>query len=192
MSDSLNLPSPVIDPSQFCFDAAEPRLTAIVGRTVFAANDVVSAWAMLYAAISGHSLPFVGALFDRWARETVQREGIARLARDFLQKLPHELEQVEALLVTAEDLARARDLLVGQPWSLCDLDERAAAPRADVVLEREAQFEWLLSSLQDLQKQILRVAAEFRISRDVEKVRLLNGSAVLAAELRFRRKTAKP
>jgi hypothetical protein len=163
---------------------------------VVAANGIVSAWALLYAVISGHSLPFVASLFDKWAREDVQRDRILKLARDFLQKLPRELEHVESLSAVAESLARERDLLVSQPWSLGHLDEPVGddwTPKVqgDVVMEREAQFEALLASLNQLHGEILRTVEEFRRSRDVEKVRLLNRSAVLAAEYKFGRKTAR-
>ncbi len=152
---------------------------------------------MLYAAMSGHSLAFAGSLFDKWARESLQRERVAVLARAFLQKLPRELEQVETLLATAEDLARERDLLVSQPWSLGNLDERSAQAwsptmRSDIAIEREAQFDWLLSGLQRLHVEILQVVDAFKQSRDIEKVRVLNRSAVLAAEFKFGKKAARP
>ena len=152
---------------------------------------------MLYAAISGHSLPYVASLFDKWARENVQRERTGKVAREFLQKLPHELEHVESLLAEAEALGRQRDLLVSQPWSLGHLDEPVGdnwAPivQADTAMEREAEFETLLGSLNQLHVDILRTVEAFRRSRDVEKVRVLNRSAVLAAEFKFGRKAAKP
>jgi hypothetical protein len=186
--------SPAPIPLQTADDA---QLTALVGHTVIAANGIVSAWARLYAVISGHSLPFVASLFDKWARDDVQRERTAKLTREFLQKLPRELEHMEILLAEAEALARDRDLLVGQPWSLGYLDEPAGdngAPRvqADAAMEREAQFESLLASLNQLHVEILRTVEAFRLSRDVEKVRVLNRSAVLAAEFKFGRKAARP
>jgi hypothetical protein len=175
----------------------DAQLTSLVGHTVIEANGIVSAWAMLYAVISGHSLPFVASLFDKWARESLQRERTAKLTREFLQKLPRELEHVEILLAEAEALGRQRDLLVGQPWSLGYLDEPvrdggAPAMHADATMEREAQFESLLASLNQLHDEILRTVEDFRRSRDVEKVRVLNRSAVLAAEFKFGRKAARP
>lgn len=166
--------------------------TALVGQTVLAANELVSAWAMLYAAISGHSLPYVGSSFDKWARESVQREHVSELAGQFLGKLPRELEQVETLLERAEELAHERDLLVSQPWSISQLHEmRPAQPvdasghlpvRQEFLLEHIAQFEMLFESLERLHGDVMALAAEFNQSRDVEKVRVLNRSAVLAAE----------
>ncbi len=193
MSDALNISPAASGANAFPVAAIEGQLTSLVGRTVIAANETVSAWAMLYAAVSGHSLPFVGSLFDKWAREAVQRERIARIARENLQKLPRELAQVEGLLATAEDLARERDLLVSQPWSIGNLNERMSdvwspALRGDAAVEREAQFEWLLANLQRLHGDIMQVVEEFRASRDVEKVRVLNRSAVLAAEFKFGKK----
>jgi hypothetical protein len=175
----------------------DAQLTVLVGHTVIAANSIVSAWAMLYAVISGHSLPFTASLFDKWARENVQRERTAKLTREFLQKLPRELEHVESLLAEAESLGRERDLLVGQPWSLGYLNEPAGyggAPmvQPDVAMEREAQFESLLASLNRLHAEILRTVDEFRQSRDVEKVRVLNRSAVLATEFKFGSKAGRP
>jgi hypothetical protein len=184
-------------PEGIPIDTGDAQLTLLVGHTVIAANGIVSAWAMLYAVISGHSLPFVASLFDKWARENVQRERTAKLAREFLLKLPRELEHVEALLAGAEALARERELLVSQPWSLGYLDVPAGdhgvpMVRNDLALEREAQFESLLSSLHLLHAEILRTVEDFRQSRDVEKVRVLNRSAVLAAEFKFGRKAARP
>ena len=177
--------------------AADAQLTSLVGHTVIAANGIVSAWAQLYAAISGHSLPFVASLFDKWARENVQRERTSKLAHEFLQKLPRELEHVESLLAEAEALGRERDLLVGQPWSLGRLDEHAGEGvtplvQSDVALEREAQFASLLESLHHLHDELLRTVEDFKRSRDVEKIRVLNRSAVVAAEFKFGRKTARP
>ena len=177
--------------------AADAQLTSLVGHTVIAANGIVSAWAQLYAAISGHSLPFVASLFDKWARENVQRERTSKLARDFLQKLPRELEHVESLLAEAEALGRERDLLVGQPWSLGRLDEPAGEGvtplvQSDVALEREVQFASLLESLHNLHDELLRTVEDFKRSRDVEKIRVLNRSAVVTAEFKFGRKTARP
>jgi hypothetical protein len=178
-------------------EAHAAQLTSLVGRTVIAANGIVSAWAILYATISGHSLPFVASLFDKWARENVQRERTAKLAREFLQKLPRELEHVENLLAEAETLARERELLVGQPWSLGYLDDLGAdalAPvvQGDVAMEREAQFESLFAGLSQLHVEILKTVEAFKLSRDVEKVRVLNRSAILAAEFKFGRKAARP
>ena len=175
----------------------DAQLTSLVGHTVIAANGLVSAWAMLYAVISGHSLPFVASLFDKWARENVQRERTAKMARDYLQKLPHELEHVETLLAAAEALGRERELLVGQPWSLGYLDAPlgghwAPTMQGDAEVEREAQFETLLSSLNQLHSEILRTVEAFKQSRDVEKIRVLNHSSVLAAEYKFGRKAARP
>jgi RNase P protein component len=189
MGEVLSLSS-AVEPSHVPVEGIYAPLTSLVGRTVIAANDIVSAWAMLYASLSGHSLPFVASLFDKWAREALQRDRIARIARDYLQKLPRELEQVESLLVTAEELTRERDLLVSHPWSIGHLNERmtdvlSPALRDDAAVEREAQFELLLTFLQRLRGDIMRVEQEFRASRDVEKVRVLNRSAVLAAELKF-------
>jgi hypothetical protein len=179
----------------FALGGSDAQLTSLVGHTVIAANGIVSAWAMLYAVISGHSLPFVASLFDKWARESLQRERAAKLAREFLHNLPRELELVESLLTEAEGLARERELLVGQPWSLGHLDEpvgdnRAPTVQSDVVLEREAQFETLLASLNQLHLDILRTVESFRRSPELEKVRVLNRSAVLAAEFKFGRKAA--
>lgn len=181
--------------------SAEP-FAVLVGQTVVAANDLVGAWAMLYATISGHSLPYVGSLFDRWAREAVQRRHLADLAREFLGKLPHEREQVEALLERAEALAHERDLLVGQPWSIGHLhslpfSQEAATPASfaaqeEIVLEQAAQFEVLLSGLRELQADVVALTQRFAQSRDVEKARVLNRSSVLAAELKFGRKAARP
>lgn len=173
----------------------DEHLASLVGRTVIAANGIVSAWAMLYAVISGHSLPFVASIFDKWAREDVQRERTDKLAREFLQKLPRELEQVESLLIEAESLARERDLLVSQPWSLGHMEDPVGdnwvpTVSGDVVVEREAQFEALLGHLHQMRAEILRTVETFRHSRDVEKVRVLHRSAVLAAEYKFGRKTA--
>jgi hypothetical protein len=175
----------------------DAQLTSLVGRTVIAANGIVSAWAMLYAVISGHSLPFAASLFDKWARENVQRDRTAKLAREFFKNLPHELEHVESLLAEAEVLARERELLVGQPWSLGAMDEPvgdswAPVAQGDIAMEREAQFESLLASLNQLHVEILRTVEDFRRSRDVEKIRVLNRSAVLAAEFKFGRKAARP
>jgi hypothetical protein len=181
----------------FPVETGDGPLTSLVGRTVIAANRLVTAWAMLYSSISGHSLPYVASLFDKWARESLQRERTAKLAHEFLQKLPRELEHVEALLAEAEELAHERELLVGQPWSLGFLDEPVGGSfvplmRGDVAMEREAQFESVLANLNELQAEIVRTVEDFRRSRDVEKVRVLNRSAVLAAEFKFGRKTAKP
>ncbi len=181
----------------FPLAGVDAQLTALVGRTVIAANGIVSAWAMLYAVISGHSLPFAASLFDKWAREAVQRERTAKLAREFLEKLPRELEHVENLLSEAEILARERELLVAQPWSLGYIGEAADDPwspmvQGDVAMEREAQFELLLANLNELHVEILRTAEAFKRSRDIEKVRVLNRSAVLAAEFKFGRKAARP
>jgi len=188
VSEALLLSPPAGIPNPFPVEGIEGHLTSLVGRTVIAANDIVSAWAMLYVAVSGHSLPFVGSLFDKWAREAVQRDRIARIARENLQRLPGELAQVEGLLSRAEELAKERDLLVSQPWSIGHLNERMPELRGDVAIEREAQFAWLLANLQQLYGDILQVAAAFRASRDVEKVRVRNRSAVLAAEFKFGRK----
>jgi hypothetical protein len=195
-NEPLNAPAPggsdaaPHDPEQF-----DNQLASLVGRTVIAANGIVGAWAMLYAVISGHSLPFVASIFDKWAREDVQRERTDKLAREFLQMLPRELEHVESLLIGAESLARERDLLVSQPWSLGHMDEPVGdnwvpTVSGDVVIEREAQFEALLAHLHQLRAEILRTVETFRRSRDVEKVRVLHRSAVLAAEYKFGRKTA--
>ena len=189
---SSNTLSPAFSPL-----AADAQLTSLVGHTVIAANGLVSAWAQLYAAISGHSLPFVASLFDKWARENVQRERTSKLAREFLQKLPRELEYVESLLTEAEALGRERDLLVSQPWSLGRLDEPAgegAIPvvQSDVAIEREVQFAALLSGLHNLHAELLRTVEDFKRSRDLEKIRVLNRSAVVAAEFKFGRKTARP
>jgi hypothetical protein len=178
-------------------EESDAQLTSLVGHTVIAANGLVGAWAMLYAAVSGHSLPFVASLFDKWARENVQRERTAKLARDFLKKLPRELGHVESLLAEAEALARERELLVSQPWSLGYLDvpvgeNWAPMVQGDVAMEREAQFESLLANLHRLHVEILRTVEDFMRSRDVEKVRVLNRSAVLAAEFKFGRKTTRP
>lgn len=183
------------------YDGAEP-FAALVGRTVVTANDLVSAWAMLYATISGHSLPYVGSLFDKWARESVQRRHLAEMARDFLGKLPHELEQVDAVLERAEELAHERDMLVGQPWSIGHLHVLAGAGQEigaghfalqeEVVLEQSAQFELLLAALRALRADVMELVQDFAQSRDVEKARVLNRSAVLAAELKFGRKAARP
>ena len=183
-------------------NGAAAQFTALVGQTVVAANDLVGAWAMLYAAISGHSLSFVGSLFDKWARESVQRERISKLAREFLAKLPRELEQVETLLVAAEELAHERDMLVNQPWSISYLDEprlstpmvdlRRMATRADIALERVGQFEALLEALRRLHENVIEVVEAFTLSRDVEKARVLNHSAVLAAEMKFGKKSIRP
>lgn len=174
----------------------DEHLTALVGHTVIAANAVVGAWAALYAGISGHTLAYTAALFDRWAREDVQRARVATLARDFLQKLPRELGRVETLLSAAEGLAHERDLLVGQPWSLGQLDEQlvndaSLMVRSDVAMERECQFEGLLASLHELRREIMETVSRFRLSRDVEKVRLFNQSAVLAAEFKFARRATR-
>ncbi len=197
LGDTVSISPPASVPHPYALEAIDGQLSSLVGRTVIAANEIVSAWAMLYAAISGHSLPFVGSLFDKWARESLQRERIAKLAREFLQKLPRELEQIETLLATADDLARERDLLVNQPWSLGNLDEQMphawlSVPRNDLTVEREAQFEWLLTGLQGLHADILQVVEEVKQSRDIEKVRVLNRSAVLAAEFKFGKKAARP
>jgi hypothetical protein len=183
------------DPAPHDLDHLDDHLSSLVGRTVIAANDIVGAWAMLYAVISGHSLPYVASIFDKWAREDVQRERTDKLAREFLQKLPRELELVESLLMEGEGLARERELLVSQPWSLGHMDEPVGdnwvpAVRGDVMIEREAQFEALLGHLHQLRVEILRTVDAFRRSRDVEKVRVLHRSAVLAAEYKFGRKTA--
>lgn len=172
--------------------------TALVGQTVMAANELVSAWAMLYAAISGHSLPFVGSLFDKWARESVQREHVSELAGQFLDKLPRELEQVEALLERAEALAHERELLVSQPWSISQLHEmRLGQPvdksghlpvRHEFLLEHIAQFEILFEALERLHGDVMALATEFSQSRDVEKTRVLHRSAVLAVELKSAQK----
>lgn len=197
MSDAVSTSSSAGAPHPYVLEAVDGQLSSLVGRTVIAANEIVSAWAMLYAAISGHSLPFVGSLFDKWARESLQRERIAKLAREFLQRLPRELEQIEILLTQADEFARARDLLVNQPWSLGNLDEQMphawlSVPRNDLTVEREAEFEWLLAGLQGLHADILRVVEAFEHSRDIEKVRVLNRSAVLAAEFKFGKKAARP
>lgn len=183
------------------YDGAEP-FAALVGRTVVTANDLVSAWAMLYATISGHSLPYVGSLFDKWARESVQRRQLAMMAHDFLSKLPHELEQVAVLLERAEELAHERDMLVGQPWSIGHLHAISGTGQAvepghlaaqeEVVLEQSAQFELLLAALRALRADVMELVQEFAQSRDVEKARVLNRSSVLAAELKFGRKSARP
>jgi hypothetical protein len=198
LGDPLNASRPVdVRPMPHYFEADDEQLTAVVGRTVIAANGIVIAWAMLYAVVSGHTLPFVAALFDKWARENVQRERTAKLAQTFLQKLPRELELVESLLADAELLARERELLVGQPWSLGHMDEPVGdswvpAHHGDSVIEREAQFESLLSNIHQLHVEILRTVDAFKLSRDVEKVRVLNRSAVLAAEFKFGKKAAVP
>jgi len=59
-------------------------------------------------------------------------------------------------------------------------------------MEREAQFESLLAGLNQLHVEILRTVEAFKLSRDVEKVRVLNRSAILAAEFKFGRKAARP
>lgn len=185
-------------------DASAPRpaggqsFTALVGQTVMAANELISAWAMLYAAISGHSLAFVGSSFDKWAREDVQRGHLAELAETFLGKLPRELEQVQSLLGRAAELSHERELLVSQPWSITQLHEmRQAQPldeaghlplREEFLLEQIAQFEMLLEALERLHADVMALAAEFEQSRDVEKARVLNRSAVLAAEMKLGRK----
>jgi hypothetical protein len=183
------------------FRADSQSFTALVGQTVMAANELVSAWAMLYAAISGHSLPFVGDLFDKWAREAVQRDHVHQLARDFLAKLPRELEQVEALLSRAAELSHERELLVGQPWSITQLHEMRGAEsldeaghlplREEFLLEHIAQFELLHEALDRLHADVMSLSAEFAQSRDVEKARVLNRSAVLAAELKRSRKPSR-
>ena len=185
------------DVAPYPFEMVDTQLSSLVGRTVIAANGIVSSWAKLYAVISGHSLPFVASLFDKWAREDVQRERIAKLAREFLEKLPREREHVETLLMQAETLARERDLLVSQPWSLGQLHEPVGdtwppAARSELTIEREAQFESLLASLHNLHAEVLRTADAFRMSRDLERMRVLNRSAILAAEFKFGRKAAKP
>jgi len=198
LSDPMNDAVPgAPSPTPFALDSGESHLTSLVGHTVIAANGVVSAWAMLYAAVSGHSLPFVASLFDKWAREDVQRERTAKLAQEFLKSLPRELEHVEGLLAESETLARERELLVSQPWSLGYMNEpfgdsRVPSVQSDVALEREAQFESLLTNLNRLHVEIMRTVEAFKHSRDVEKVRVLNRSAVLAAEFKFGRKTARP
>ncbi len=198
LNDPMNETGPTGGPATL-FPAAtsDAQLTSLVGHTVIAANGIVSAWAMLYAVISGHHLPYVASLFDKWARENVQRERIAKLAREFLKNLPRELEHIESLLAEAETLARERELLVGQPWSLGRMDEPVGdawvpVAQGDAVIERETQFEVLLASLNRLHLEIMRTVEEFRRSRDVEKVRVLNRSAVLAAEFKFGRKAARP
>jgi hypothetical protein len=183
-------------PPHYDKDSVDAQLTSLVGRTVFAANDVVSAWAMLYAAISGHHLPFVGALFDRWAREALQREKLTLLAKEFLRRLPRELAQVESLLAKAHELAHEHELLVIQPWSLRNLEDLTTqtwplVERSDAAIERETQFDWLLCELQHLRRDIIQVVEEFRQSRDIEKVRVLNQSAVVAAEFKFTRKARR-
>lgn len=183
----------------FPYDGAEP-FAALVGRTVVAANDLVGAWAMLYAAISGHTLQYVGALFDKWAREAVQRQHLADLARNFLGRLPHERDQVDQLLDRAEELAHERDILVGQPWSIGHLHTvpmagsgpARFAVEEEAVLEQAAQFNLLLSALRALKAEVMELVQDFAQSRDVEKARVLNRSAVLAAELKFGRKAARP
>jgi hypothetical protein len=185
----------------YAYDGVEP-FAALVGRTVLAANELVGAWAMLYATISGHSLPFVGSVFDRWARESVQRRHLADMASEFLAKLPHEREQVDALLERAEELAHERDMLVGQPWSIGHLHamphgagENSSARLAmqeEIVLEQAAQFELLLAGLRGLRADVTELVHDFAQSRDVEKVRVLHRSSVLAAELKFGRKAARP
>ncbi|WP_459672818.1 hypothetical protein [Acidisoma sp. 7E03] len=191
---------PLTGADAFSYDGAEP-FASLVGRTVVAANELVGAWAMLYATISGHSLPYVGALFDKWAREAVQRQHLADLARDFLGKLPHEREQVDLLLDRAEELAHERDMLVGQPWSIGHLHTVPVtggggaarfAIEEDAVLEQSAQFHLLLDALRDLKAEVMDLVQDFAQSRDVEKARVLNRSAVLAAELKFGRKAARP
>jgi hypothetical protein len=57
---------------------SDAQLTSLVGHTVIAANGIVSAWAMLYAVISGHHLPYVASLFDKWARAGVFEKPPAR------------------------------------------------------------------------------------------------------------------
>jgi len=202
-ADSLRDPSEAIvgGAGAYAYDGAEP-FAALVGRTVVTANELVGAWAMLYATISGHSLPYVGSLFDRWARESVQRGHLAEMARDFLGKLPHEMEQVDALLERAEELAHERDMLVGQPWSIGHLhalpmaaDKTGPARFAmqeEIVLEQAAQFELLLAALRGLRADVTELVQDFAQSRDVEKARVLNRSSVLAAELKFGRKAARP
>lgn len=185
----------------YAYDGAEP-LAALVGRTVLTANELVGAWAMLYATISGHSLPYVGSLFDRWARESVQRRQLAEMAREFLGKLPHEREQVDALLERAEELAHERDMLVAQPWSIGHLHAGAIAAdetgpthfavQKEVMLEQAAQFELLLAALRGLRADVTELAQDFAQSRDVEKARVLRRSSVLAAEMKFGRKAARP
>jgi hypothetical protein len=175
--------------------------TGLVGQTVVAANELVSAWAVLYAAISGHNLGFVGRLFDKWAREGVQRDHLSQLARDFLAKLPRELEGVETLLARATELSHERDLLISQPWSITQFHEmRQAEPldeaghfpvREEFLLEHIAQFQLLLEGLDRLHADVMALAAEFGQSRDVEKARVLNRSAVLAAELKLTRKPVR-
>jgi hypothetical protein len=197
LGDTVTISPSAAASHPYPLEAIDGQLSSLVGRTVIAANEIVSAWAMLYAAISGHSLPFVASLFDKWARESLQRERIGKLSREFLQKLPRELEQVETLLATAEDLARERELLVNQPWSLGNLDEQIphawlSVTRNDLTVEREAQFEWLLTGLQQLHADILQVVEECKQSRDVEKVRVLNRSSVLAAEFKFGKKAMRP
>ncbi len=197
MGDAVSISSSAGAPHPHALEAINGQLSSLVGRTVIAANEIVSVWAMLYATISGHSLPFVGSLFDKWARESLQRERIAKLAREFLQRLPRELEQIETLLTKADEFARERDLLVNQPWSLGNLDEQLphawlSVPRNDMTVEREAQLEWLLTGLQGLHADILQVVEDFKHSRDIEKVRVLNRSAVLAAEFKFGKKAMRP
>lgn len=192
---------PLVGAEAYPYDGAEP-FASLVGRTVLAANELVGAWAMLYATISGHRLSYVGALFDKWARESVQRQHVADLARDFLGKLPHEREQVDLLLDRAEELAHERDMLVGQPWSIGHLHTVPAvgagpgaarfAVEEEAVLEQAAQFNLLLGSLRDLKAEVMELVQDFAQSRDVEKARVLNRSAVLAAELKFGRKAARP
>lgn len=199
VGDTLSL-SESVDPRPIA--SAQEPFTFLVGQTVVVANDLVGAWAMLYVAISGHSLAFVSSLFDKWARESVQRERITKLAHEFLAKLPREMEQVQTLLATADDLAHERDMLVNQPWSISFLkeprlsepmaDHRRLVVREDVALERVIQFEALLESLQRLHGEIMDVVDAFTQSRDVEKARVLNRSAVLAAEMKFGKKTIRP
>ena len=88
LPDPINTAAPTdMSAPLFVAEPADAQLTSLVGHTVIAANGIVSAWAMLYAVVSGHSLPYVASLFDKWARENVQRERIAKLARDFLKAL---------------------------------------------------------------------------------------------------------
>ena len=103
---------------------------------------------------------------------------------------------MESLLAEAEALGRERDLLVSQPWSLGRLDEPLGGSwtpvmRPDIAMEREAQFEILLTRLSQLHDEIMQTVEAFKQSRDVEKVRVLNRSAVLAAEFKFGRKTTR-
>jgi hypothetical protein len=66
------------------------------------------------------------------------------------------------------------------------LDEEGYFPvREEFLLEHIAQFGLLLEGLERLYVDVIARAAEFRQSRDVEKARILNHSAVLAAELRL-------